>query len=54
VPQWPGPWHCPLCRKALRQSGLRDLTLDDPLLRHLATGELPEDEMAARRVLRSS
>lgn len=54
VPQRRGPWHCRSCQRSFRDQGLRDITLDELLLWHLATGELPEDEDAARRVLRAS
>lgn len=31
-----GPWHCKVCRTKFFKEGLRDITLDEPLLTYLS------------------
>ena len=38
--QWlEGPFNCPNCCKAFASSGLRDITLDDPLMHVVCGGD---------------
>lgn len=54
VPQRRGPWYCQLCKFKYSEAGLTDLTLDDPLLRYLAIGEVPPDAGVRERVERAA
>ena len=49
----PGPWHCQDCIRKLQAKGVRDITLDQPLLRYLATGNAPAHEDEAARVVKA-
>ena len=43
-----GPWHCSKCLGVFRKKGLRDLTLDEGLMAHLAGSESPDGVEFAR------
>ena len=44
------PWHCPPCWLFHRAAGTRDVTLDQPLMRYLGTGVVPQDDTKRLRV----
>lgn len=49
-----GPWHCRACLAIMQAEGRADLTLDQDLVRFLASGEIPTDAPALARVLRAA
>ena len=53
--EWPGgPWHCPTCLRHLRKGGVRDVTLDVPLMKYLVMKEVPSEKADKLRVKRAS
>jgi hypothetical protein len=54
LPNRRGPWHCHQCRIKFDRMQVRDLTLDEDLLKYLSHDELPRDHIKCARILKAS